>query len=177
MTTIVNYVKNQIKGERGGKRYNVIYDFGSGFHEVDIISIEILDNKLCNLAIGVDNNYGSKKEFSLYMGEHNPKFLFFKSSVRDFSTKHTFMEDSLIVSRHACEDLAKEVIDIAIEQSLPFIIVPCCSGPIPKSYLKGRDATYEIWVNYLTSLITGKGYDLKIKPYEMGDKLLAGTPK
>lgn len=102
-----------------------------------------------------------------------------------FTTQYDNLEpNSVVFSIHPCKDLAYRVSEIAIQNHLPLIVVPCC---IAKNHrISWIDSfpninPYEKHVMKVIEFITSQNYEVQIKiinqKYTPRNKIIVGIPK
>lgn len=100
-----------------------------------------------------------------------------------FLNKYIFPNFSLVTSIHPCRDLSFRVAEIAIENNIPLVIVPCCNGGNRKSWVDefqdiGAHTRHAMKV---AQFIESNNYEIKVKTinknYTPRNYIIIGIPK
>ena len=100
-----------------------------------------------------------------------------------FLNNYSFPEFSMVLSVHPCKDMSYRVAEIAIQNKVPLVIVPCCVGGRRKSWVDEfpNIDTHTRHAMKLTQFIECNNYDIKIKTinktYTPRNYIIIGTPK
>lgn len=163
----------------GVGRLNLIADFCSGntfngffaltrnytkyvwFHDIKFpIAAELLPTYYINYASRVEHRQGNI-----------------------FLDKYSFPEFSMVLAVHPCGDLAYRVAEIAIENKVPIVIVPCCTGGNRKSWVDEFPDinAHSRHAMKVVEYIQSYNYDVKVKTinraYTPRNYIIIGTPK
>lgn len=100
-----------------------------------------------------------------------------------FTHQYNLQPNSFIISIHPCRELAYRVSEIAIQNKLPIVIVPCCPGGSRK--LSWLDAfsninDYDRHAMKVAEFLSSHNYSIKIREinekYTPRNKIIIGIP-
>lgn len=101
-----------------------------------------------------------------------------------FTNHYNLDKHSIVFSIHPCQDLSYRVSEIAIQNQLPIIIVPCCIAKNHRvTWIDSFEGinTYDKHVMKVAEFIASNNYEVQIKTinqkYTPRNKIIIGVPK
>lgn len=141
-------------------RFHTVHDFCSG-HGANISHI-ITRNKA---KYGIAHNIFAPKS-SARLWSYYPRLAArMEYKIENiYKTEYNLNANDLVLSIHPCRGLAKRVADIAIQNNLPAIIVPCCIGKIDPFFVPFENIKkYDKWCLTIGRKLSDAGYSLNIR--------------
>lgn len=141
------------------KKLKTIYDFTSG-HTFN--GLYALARNQCNNIVSVDLHFPRAANI---IQSYYPR-LMARMETREediYRSEYNISDQSAVLSIHPCNNLAYRVCDIAIENRVPIILVPCCVAKGHPSFLDAfglnSNTKHEL---KLAHYLSTAGYDIRI---------------
>lgn len=160
-------------------RLNVIADFCSG-HTFN--ALFALSRNYSKYAWCIDSRFpDSSYKLQTYYQKYVPRMVLIQESI--FLNNYSIPNYSLVLSIHPCRDLSYRVAEIAAQNKLPIIIVPCCVGGNRKSWIDEFPgiSRYDRHSMKVAQFLEERNYDIKVKAisktYTPRNSIIIGLPK
>ena len=160
-------------------RLDTIIDFCSG-HTFN--ALFALSRNYCKYVWCIDSRFpDSSSRLQTYYQKYVPRIILRQENI--FLYDYKIPRYSLVLSIHPCRDLAYRVAEIAIQNMMPAVIVPCCTGGNNrKSWIdEFSDINkYDRHGMKIAQFLEEKNYDIKIrsinKNYTPRNIIVVGLP-
>ncbi len=168
-----------LRKSTGIKTFKNIYDCCSG-HTFN--AFYALSHQYAKYATVFDRRFPrAAQELQGWYSRYLPRIQYVEENI--FTHEYNLEPHSLVFSIHPCRALAFRVAEIAIQNSLPCVIVPCCPGGSQK--IPWLDAYpginhYDKHAMKVAEYLSSHGYIIKIKEinekYTPRNKIIIGIP-
>lgn len=161
-------------------RLNIIADFCSG-HTFN--ALFALSRNYCKFVWCIDSRFpDSSYRLQTYYQKYVPRMVLKQGNI--FLNDYKIPEYSLVLSVHPCRDLSYRVAEIAVQNRLPAVIVPCCTGGNGrKSWIDGFSHIngYDRHCMKIAQFLEERDYDIRIrtinKNYTPKNNIVIGLPQ
>ena len=163
----------------GVDRLNTIYDICSG-HSFSCFYAVTRD--VTKYAISIDyRNPESTYKISSYYPQFMSRVAYKEADI--FLTDFKIDSNSVVLGIHPCRDLAFRVAEIAIQNRVPVVLVPCCKGGNVKSWIDSFDnlSDYQRYTMKIAEFIDVNNYEIRVKKineiYTPKNNIIIGLPR
>lgn len=144
----------------GISRFHTVYDFCAS-HGFNIPYILARDKAKYGTAIDIRPSKASKRLWSYYP-RLSARMNYRQEDI--YRTKYDLEDNSVVLAIHPCRQLAIRVCNIAIENNLPIIVSPCCTGKIDPFFRLFENINhYDKWCLTVGQSLQKAGYELTIR--------------
>lgn len=163
----------------GVDRLDTIYDFCSGH---SFSCYYALTHNYTKYAIAVDIRHpNAHTKVASYYPQMIPRVQYIENNI--FLNEYKIPQNCMVLGIHPCRDLVFRVMEIAIQNRVPFAVVPCCKKKNIPSWLDDFDCLtdYQRYAMKVTQFAVSKGYNVSIKKinekYTPRNFIIIGLPK
>jgi len=146
----------------GINRLDTIYDFCAGH---SFSCYYALTRNYTKYAISIDIRHpNSHTKVASYYPQMIPRVQYIQNNI--FLTDYKIPKNCLVLGIHPCRDLVFRIVEIAIQNKVPFVCVPCCKAKVRiKSWIDCFDdlSDYQRYSMKIVQFASSKGYDITIK--------------
>ena len=142
-------------------RFNVIYDFCAS-HGFNIVYTLARNKAKYGPAIDIHPSKASRRLWSYYP-RLSARMNYRQENI--YKTEYNLEDNSLVLAIHPCRNLCNIVVNIAIKNSLPIVVSPCCIGKQKNSLVsKFNDISpYTRWCINVAEPLQDAGYNIHVK--------------
>lgn len=142
-------------------RFHTIHDFCSG-HGANIPYAIVRNKAKFGIAYNIFAPKSSKKLWSYY-GRIAARMTYKIEDI--YQEKYNLENNSLVLSIHPCGNLCHRIVDIALNNNTPIVIVPCCIGTKRDSLISKFDniPAYTRWCIAVTEPLYKAGYYINVR--------------
>ena len=142
-------------------RFHTVYDICSS-HGFNIVYILARNKAKYGTAIDIRPSKASRRLWSYYP-RLSARMNYRQENI--YETEYKLEDNSLVLAIHPCRNLCNIVVNIAIKNSLPIVVSPCCIGKQKNSLVsKFNDISpYTRWCINVAEPLQDAGYNIHVK--------------
>lgn len=171
---------SDIKKYYGISRLDTLYDFCSGH---SFTCYYALSRNMTKYAVSIDIRHpNAHTKIASYYPQMISRVTYIQQNI--FLNEYKIPQNCMVVGIHPCRDLVFRVAEIAIQNKVPFAIVPCCKGRMGiKSWVDSFEdlSDYQRYAMKVVQYVAERNYNITIKKinekYTPRNFIIIGIPK